>query len=108
LIVCAPDIRLMNETFKAFVLDQCFLNIDESTKLQSAETQARKASYLENLHIPVIVGFVGIVLVLWLTQKDLFSSPLTLITAATTSIPPCSKFSVYSKAINSAKKIFNA
>jgi hypothetical protein len=108
LIVCAPNIRLMNETFKAFVLEQCFLNVDESVKLQSAETQAKKSSYVESFQVPVIIGFVGVVLFLSFTQKDLFSSPLTLVTAATTGIPTVFKLLSLFQGDNSAQKVFNA
>jgi hypothetical protein len=108
LIVCAPDIRLMNKTFKAFVLSQCFLDTNESAKVQSAETQARKASYLESLQIPVIIGFVGMVLFLLFTQKDMFSSSLTLVTAATTSIPTVFKVLSLFKGDSTGQKIFNA
>lgn len=108
LIVCAPDIRLINETFSAFVLSQCLLDIDESAEIQSAETKARKASSLTSFQIPVLIGFVAVVVFLLLTQKDLFSSPLTLVTAATTSIPTAFKVLSLFQGGNPGQKIFNA
>ena len=107
LIVCMPDIRLMNETFKAFVLQECLLDVDESAKLQSAEIKARKSSHLESLQIPIFVGVVGVVLFLVLTQKDMFGSPLTLITAATTSIPTVFKVLSLFQGDNTGQKVFH-
>ncbi|HEX7333404.1 MAG TPA: hypothetical protein VF290_18010, partial [Pyrinomonadaceae bacterium] len=108
LIVCAPDIRLMNETFKAFVLAQCFHDVYESGEIQKAETQARRASALESFKIPIMVGFIAAVVFLFLTQKDLANSSWTLATAATSGIPIIFKVLSVFQSNNVSHKIFNA
>ena len=91
LILCAPDIRIMNETFKRFVLSQTVVG-----ELKSAEARARKSSHWEAFKVPLFVGFIGVVVFLLLTQRDLYSSSWTLITAATTGIPAVFKlFSLF-------------
>ena len=81
----------MNETFKRFVLSQTVVG-----ELKSAETRARKSSHWEAFKVPLFVGFIGVVVFLLLTQRDLYSSSWTLITAATTGIPAVFKlFSLF-------------
>lgn len=108
LIVCAPDLRLMNETFKAFVLRQCLLDVHESAKLQFAETQAKSASGLNNIQIPAVVGFIGLITFLALTQTNLFSSPLTVLTAATSALPTLFKVLSLFQGESTGRKVFNA
>jgi hypothetical protein len=108
LIVFAPDIRLMNETFKAYVLAQCFIDVDESAAIQAAETQARRSSSLEPFKIPILVGFVAAVLFLLFTQKDLANSSWTLVTAATTGIPAVFKLLSLFQSDHTGHKSFNA
>jgi hypothetical protein len=108
LIICAPDIRLMNETFKAYVLAQCFIDVDESAAIQAAETQARRSSSLEPFKIPILVGFVAAVLFLLFTQKDLANSSWTLVTAATTGIPVVFKLLSLFQSDPTGHKSFNA
>jgi len=108
LIIFAPDIRLMNETFKAYVLAQCFIDVDESAVIQAAETQARRSSSLEPFKIPILVGFVAAVLFLLFTQKDLANSSWTLVTAATTGIPAVFKLLSMFQSDNTGQKSFNA
>lgn len=108
LVICAPDVRLMNETFKAYVLAQCFIDVDESAAIQDAETQARRSSSLEPFKIPILVGFVAAVLFLLFTQKDLANSSWTLVTAATTGIPAVFKLLSLFQSDNTGHKIFNA
>jgi len=107
LIICAPDIRLMNETFKAYVLAQCFIDVDESAAIQAAETQARRSSSLEPFKIPILVGFVAAVLFLLFTQKDLANSSWTLVTAATTGIPAVFKLLSLLQSDSTGHKSFN-
>jgi len=108
LIIFAPDIRLMNETFKAYVVAQCFIDVDESAVIQAAETQARRSSSLEPFKIPILVGFVAAVLFLLFTQKDLANSSWTLVTAATTGIPAVFKLLSMFQSDNTGQKSFNA
>jgi len=108
LIKFAPDIRLMNETFRAYVLAQCFIDVDESAAMQDAETKARRSSSLEPFKIPILVGFVAAVLFLFLTQKDLANSSWTFVTAATTGIPAVFKLLSLFQSDNTGRKIFNA
>ncbi|HEV2827349.1 MAG TPA: cache domain-containing protein [Pyrinomonadaceae bacterium] len=82
LIVKGPDLRLMNQTFKHFVLTQC-----SQTGLVSIEDQAKRNSPWHMLRIPLLIGFVGVILFLVLTQKDFYSSSLTTITGLVTGIP---------------------
>lgn len=107
LIVCAPDIRLMNETFKAFVLSQCFHNVYESAEIQKAETQARSDSVLESFRIPILVGFIAAVVFLFLTQKDLANSSWTFVTAATTSLPIIFKVLGVFQSNHTGQKLFH-
>jgi hypothetical protein len=108
LIVFLPDIRLMNETFKAYVLAQCFIDVDESAAIQAAENQARGSSSLEPFKIPILVGFVAAVLFLLFTQKDLANSSWTLVTAATTGIPAVFKLLSLFQSDHTGHKSFNA
>jgi hypothetical protein len=78
----APEIRLMNETFKRFVLSQTLAG-----GLEQIESQAKKASPWEALKVPLLVVFVGALLFLVLTQRDFYGSSLTIITGLTTGIP---------------------
>jgi hypothetical protein len=82
LIFKNPDLRLMNQTFKHFLLTQC-----SQTGLVTIEDQARRSSSWHMLKIPLLVGFAGLLLFLVLTQKDFYSSSLTIITGLVTGIP---------------------
>jgi hypothetical protein len=82
LIVKAPDLRLMNQTFKHFILTRC-----SHEGLASIEEEAKKTSTWHSLRIPLLTGFVGVILFLVITQKDFYSSSLTIITGLTTGIP---------------------
>jgi hypothetical protein len=82
LIVKGPDLRLMNQTFKHFLLTQC-----SQTGLVSIEDKAKRNSTWHMLKIPLLIGFAGVILFLVLTQKDFYSSSLTMITGLMTGIP---------------------
>lgn len=82
LIVKAPDLRLMNYSFKRFVLAQA-----SSAGLVSMEDRAKTSSSWHTLKVPLVTGFVGVVLFLFLTQKDFYNSSLTVVTGLTTGIP---------------------
>ncbi|HKC65942.1 MAG TPA: hypothetical protein VKB86_20020, partial [Pyrinomonadaceae bacterium] len=77
-----PDIRFMTESFKQFVQSQSL-----SGGLESIETLSRRTSPWEALRVPLLIIFVGVLLFLFLTQKNFYNSSLTLVTALTTSIP---------------------
>jgi hypothetical protein len=82
LIVIDPDLRLMNQTFKDFLLTQC-----SQTGLTSIEDQAKRNSTWHMLKVPLITGFVGVLLFLFLTQKEFYGSSLTIVTGLATGIP---------------------
>jgi hypothetical protein len=82
LIVKAPELRLINQTFKHFLLTQC-----SQTGLVSIENQAKRNSTWHMLKIPLLIGFVAVISFLLLTQKEFYSSSLTMITGLMTGIP---------------------
>lgn len=82
LIFKAPDLRLINQTFKHFLLTQC-----SQTGLVSIEDEAKRTSTWHMLRIPLLTGFAAMILFLVLTQKDFYSSSLTIITGLMTGIP---------------------
>ena len=82
LIMFAPDLRPMNETFKDFVLART-----ANENLRVKETQAKSASQWEAFKIPLFVAFAAVVVFLVFTQKDLYNSSWTLLTALTTGVP---------------------
>jgi len=78
----APDLGLINETFRRFVLSRSLPG-----SFETVETEARNASPWEALKVPLLVIFVGVALFLFLTQKDFYGSSWTLVTGLTTGIP---------------------
>jgi hypothetical protein len=82
LIVRSPDVRLLNETFRDYVLRYCFTG-----NLASIESQAKQMSPWEKLKLPLLVGLTAVVLFLVITQREFFGSSLSIITGFTSSIP---------------------
>jgi hypothetical protein len=62
---------------------------------------------LSNLQIPAFVGFIGLVTFLALTQSNLFSSPLTVLTAATSALPTVFKVLSLFQGDSTGRKVFN-
>ena len=82
LIVREPAIKLMNESFKAFVA-----SADRGDALAHCEEKARKSSNWEVLKVPLTIGVASVIGFLLLTQREVYNSALPLITALTAGVP---------------------
>jgi hypothetical protein len=103
LIVFAPDLQLINETFKLFLLSR-----SAAYNLQVKETQAQSTSQWEAFKIPLFVGVTAVIVFLVFTQKDLYNSSWTLMTAMTTGIPVVFKVISLFQTSRGSGKLFNA
>jgi len=82
LIVRDGDIHLLNESFRQFV------TLPEQMKFTTElEESARSISPWHTLKIPILVVLVAITIFLFVTQRDLYTSALAIVTAVTTVIP---------------------
>jgi hypothetical protein len=82
LIVRDPDVHLMNESFRQFVKsDGCARDVAE------CEKEAKKDSLWHIMKPPLLVVLISVVLFLFITQRDLYTSSLAIMTAITTAIP---------------------
>ncbi|HEV2800346.1 MAG TPA: hypothetical protein VGW12_07610 [Pyrinomonadaceae bacterium] len=79
LIVRDPDVRLMNESFRQFVLSTVVP--DEIGALE------RTGSSWSKLRLPLLLILVGIALFLLVTHPEMYSSSMAIITALATGIP---------------------
>jgi hypothetical protein len=82
LIVRDPDIHLMNESFRHFVKSEKAMQA-----VAEFEKEARKASLWHIIKAPLLVVLISVVLFLFITQRDLYTSSLAIMTAITTAIP---------------------
>jgi hypothetical protein len=82
LIVRDNDVHLLNDSFRQFV--KSTENFEFVAK-QEAET--KKASLWHTLKVPILVVLVAVSIFLFVTQKDLYTSALAIVTAVTTIIP---------------------
>lgn len=82
LIVRDPDIHLLNESFRRFVKSEKATQI-----VAEFEKEARKDSLWHIIKVPLLVVLVSVVLFLFITQRDLYTSSLAIMTAITTAIP---------------------
>jgi hypothetical protein len=83
LIIREPAIRLMNESFKSFVI-----GVGGAGKaLAHCEEKARKSSNWEVLKVPLTIGLVSVLGFLLLTQREIYNSALPIITAITAGVP---------------------
>jgi len=82
LIVREPAVRLMNESFKYFVL-----GVEDGETLAHCEEKARKSSNWEALKVPLSIGVASVIVFLLLTQREIYNSTLPIITAITAGVP---------------------
>ena len=82
LIVREPAVRLMNESFKCFVL-----GVEDGEALAYCEAKAKKSSNWEALKVPLSIGVASVIVFLLLTQREIYNSTLPIITAITAGVP---------------------
>ncbi|HEV7905358.1 MAG TPA: cache domain-containing protein [Pyrinomonadaceae bacterium] len=82
LIVRDPDIHLFNESFRRFVKSQKAMQA-----VAQFEKEMKKDSLWHVIKAPLLIVLVSVVLFLFITQRDLYTSSLAIMTAITTAIP---------------------
>jgi hypothetical protein len=82
LIVREHDVHLFNVTFRQFVK-----SADRVSFMVEQDKQTQHGSLWQTLKVPVLVTMLGIAVFLFLTQQDLYSRSLALMTGITTLIP---------------------
>lgn len=82
LIVRDPDIHLFNESFRRFVKSQKAMQA-----VAQFEKEMKKDSLWHVIKVPLLVVLISVVLFLFITQRDLYTSSLAIMTAITTAIP---------------------
>jgi hypothetical protein len=82
LIVRDPVLRVMNDSFRLYVLAK-----GKAEGLDKREALAAESSYWEALKLPLGIVIACVILFLFLTQRDLYNSTLAVITAVTAGIP---------------------
>jgi hypothetical protein len=102
-IVRSSDVRLLNDTFRDFVLSHCFTG-----RLASAESEAKQMSPWEKLKLPLLVGLTALALFLVITQKEFLGSSLSLITGLTSGIPAVFKLLSFLQSQGAGQKVLNS
>jgi hypothetical protein len=82
LIVPQPAVKLMNESFRSFVL-----SVEDTEALAKCENDARKNSNWQALKVPLSIAVASVIVFLFLTQRELYNSALPIITAITVGVP---------------------
>ena len=82
LIVRDPALRVMNDSFRLYVLAK-----GKADRLGKREELAMESSYWESLKLPLGIVVTCVILFLFLTQRDLYNSTLAVVTAITAGIP---------------------
>ena len=82
LIVREHDLHLFNESFRQFVK-----SADRAALVDEHDKEAQRGSLWQTLKFPILVVMVAIAAFLFLTQQDLYSRSLALMTGLTTLIP---------------------
>jgi hypothetical protein len=82
LIVRDQDLHLFNESFRRFVK-----SADRVSFVAQHDEEARRGSLWQTLKVPILVTMVAITAFLFITQQDVYSSSLALVTGVTTLIP---------------------
>lgn len=80
LIVREPGLRLMNESFRRFVLS-------ESHPDQVVAWRKGARSSWDTLKGPLLMGLMGVALFIFITQQDVFNSTVTLLSTFTGMLP---------------------
>jgi hypothetical protein len=86
LIVRDPAIRIMNESFRLFILS---MHADDD--LAKCEKQAKGRSNWEVLKAPFTIGLISVAAFLLLTQRDLYNSAVPLIGSLAAALPSALK-----------------
>lgn len=82
LIVKEHDLHLFNESFRQFIKSG-----DRVSFVAEHDKQAQQGSLWQILKVPILVAMLAITAFLFLTQQDLYSRSLALVTGITTLIP---------------------
>lgn len=82
LIVRDPAIRIMNESFRLFILS---MGTDEA--IAKCEAEAKSSSNWEALKVPLTIGLLSVAAFLLLTQRELYNSALPFITGLAAGLP---------------------
>ena len=82
LIVKEDDLHLFNASFRQFVK-----SAERVSFVAEQDKQAQRGSLWQTLKVPILVVMLGVAAFLFLTQQDLYSRSLALMTGLTTLIP---------------------
>lgn len=82
LIVRDPAIRIMNESFRLFILS---MGADKA--IARCEEEAKSSSNWEALKVPLTIGLLSVAAFLLLTQRELYNSALPFITGLAAGLP---------------------
>ena len=82
LIVSHPAMRLMNRSFRLFIL-----TIGTDNALAQCEKDAKSSSNWEVLKVPLTIGLLSVAAFLLLTQRELYNSALPFITGLAAGLP---------------------
>ena len=82
LIVRDQDLHLFNQSFGQFVKSE-----ERASFVVEHDKQAKEGSLWQTLKVPILVAMLAITAFLFITQQDVFSSSLALVTGITTLIP---------------------
>src|SRR6185503_8251869 len=82
LIMKEHDFHLFNESFREFVR-----SADRLSFVLEQDKQTQQGSLWQGLKVPVLVALLAIAAFLFLTQQDVFSRAIALLTGLTTLIP---------------------
>jgi len=82
LIVRDHDVHLFNDSFRQFVK-----SAEKVSFVAEQDKQAQQGSLWQTLKVPILVVMLAIAAFLFVTQQDVFSSSLALVTGITTLVP---------------------
>ena len=82
LIVREHDLHLFNASFRHFVK-----SADHVSFVVEQDKQTQQGSLWQTLKVPILIAMLGITVFIFLTQQDLYSRSLALLTGITTLIP---------------------
>jgi hypothetical protein len=82
LILRDPRIRLMNESFRLFIL-----SMHADNALARCEKEAKSSSNWEVLKVPLTIGLLSVAAFLLLTQRELYNSAVPFITGLAAGLP---------------------
>ena len=88
LIVRDPVVRLINESFRLFVL----VESPTDNEVAVTESEARKGSNWQYMKVALVVTVVVIMVFLFATQRDLYNSSLIALTSIAAGVPTVFSF----------------